>query len=163
MWLVVKAFTNSDACSCPQARCQSTRCARGALSFMGNSKTRKHQLPLYSFFSSPVPSMRTQRKACRCSQRARGQMIETPQPPSTSCLCTNHQLSVQKSILAQENDCIHCGFTCQMLCAMFSLGCKHCMCYGRPSNRNDFFRVQGASWALVGEKESTDVNKRQRM
>ena len=47
---------NGDACSCPQARCQSTHCARGAVSFMGNSKVWKYLLPLSSLFSSLSPS-----------------------------------------------------------------------------------------------------------
>jgi len=49
---VVKASTHGDACSCLQARCQSTRCARGAVPSMGNSKVWKHQLPLSCLFSS---------------------------------------------------------------------------------------------------------------
>ena len=47
---------NGDACSCPQARCHSTHCARGAVPSVGNSKAWKHQLPLSSLFSSLSPS-----------------------------------------------------------------------------------------------------------
>jgi len=154
---VVRAL-NGYACSCPQARCQSTHCARGAVPSMGNSKVWKYLLPLSSLFSSlspsdgerrlprhnkkcgvakafthgnagsqearrraraeqdeslsskrslslargAVPSTRTQKTARRCSHLARGQVIGKPQPPSTSCFRTNHQLPVQKSIQERE-------------------------------------------------------------